>query len=936
MVATAVKLMTTTWIVSDQSAESSWTSALVGGKGANLHELARLGMPVPRFICVATNAFETAVAAHSELASLRAELAACEAANHARITEICRQIREQIKQLALPPELLTALRTELAEEFAQNLPLAVRSSAADEDHAEASFAGMHDSFLFLRGAERVGHAIRDVWASAYHERAVIYRREQGLACDQIAVAVVIQRMIDAHASGVMFTCHPATGNVHQTVIGAVYGLGEGLVGGTLAADTYVVEKRGQAITPEIVEKTTRLVQDKNTGQGIVTEDVAATEQLQPAVSDDQLRQLAAQATKIEAHYSRPQDIEWAIDADGKLFILQTRPITKPTEYGPAAGNRMIWDNSNIVESYSGVTSPLTFSFIRRAYTIVYHCFAEVMGIAPKVVAANEDTFSNMLGLFRGRVYYNLRNWYRLIKLFPGYQYNARYMESMMGLKEPLELDDVSVKPSFWRKWFVEFPSLLKLVGRSLWNFLRLQRRVKQFQTSFRQHYEVWDEMNFAKLSPPEALKLYQEMERALLWNWKAPIINDFYVMIYYGLLKKLCESWCGDTTGAMQNDLICGEGGIESAQPAKHLLRMAARAQHDPELRRMILEDELESLPKRVREDPRLAEFSREMQRYLRLYGFRCMHELKLEEFSLRDRPASVYGVLRNYLALNDEAALDVDAAEAREQRVRREAEGKATAALRSRRGSWWRRFIFRRILRNARNGVKNRENMRFARTRIYGLLRELMRGVGGQLAREGILDEREQIFYLTMDEVWDYVRGTAVTTDLRALALLRKQEFDHYRDSSTPAPDERFETFGMAYHRNLFRNHRAAAPKFVDGKLRGIGCCQGVIEAPARVVHHPSDAHDLVGTILVAERTDPGWVPLYPAVKGILIERGSILSHSAVVAREMGIPTIVGISGLLASIQDGQRLRMDGQAGTVELLDVEVSAEISAEPKAE
>lgn len=933
MVATTINaMMTNNWIVSEKSAQTLWASSLVGGKGANLHELVQLGMPVPRLICVTTSAFEAAIATRPELAALRAELATADATDQPRITELCARIRGEIKSLELPADLVVTLRAELAEEFAQKIPLAVRSSAADEDHADASFAGMHDSFLFLRGEERVSQAIRDVWASAYHERAVIYRREQGHACDQIAVAVVFQRMIDAKASGVMFTCHPATGSVHQTVIGAVYGLGEGLVGGTLAADTFVVEKRGQAITPDIVEKTKRLVQDKSTGQGIVAEDVPAVEQLQPAVSDEVLRQLAANATKIEAHYGRPQDIEWAMDAAGKLFILQSRPVTKPVEYGPAAGNRMIWDNSNIVESYSGVTSPLTFSFIRRAYTIVYHCFAEVMGIAPKIVAANEDTFSNMLGLFRGRVYYNLRNWYRLIKLFPGYQYNARYMESMMGLKEPLELDDVTAKPSFWRKWFVEFPSLLKLLGRSLWNFMRLQRRVEQFQADFRRHYEVWDEMDFAKLSPPEALRLYQEMERALLWNWKAPIINDFYVMIYYGLLKKLCESWCGDTTGAMQNDLICGEGGIESAQPAKHLLRMAARAQHDPELRRMILEDDLQDLPLRIAADPRFAQFSGEMQRYLRLYGFRCMHELKLEEFSLRDRPDSVYGVLRNYLALNDEAALDVEAAEAREQRVRQEAEARATEKLQAKWGSWWRGFVFRRILRNARNGVKNRENMRFARTRIYGLLRELMRGVGGQLAAEGILDEREQIFYLTMDEVWDFVRGTAVTTDLRALAILRKQEFDRYRDPATPAPDERFETFGMVYHRNLFRNHRAAAPKFVDGKLRGIGCCQGILEAPARVVHHPSDAHGLVGTILVAERTDPGWVPLYPAVKGILIERGSILSHSAVVAREMGIPTIVGISGLLASIKDGQRIRMDGQAGTVELLDVDASAEPKAE----
>jgi rifampicin phosphotransferase len=919
--ATRNVLMAINWIVTEKSAESHWTSALVGGKGASLRELVRLEMPVPRFICVTTSAFEQVIAGHPNIVALRTELAAANVHDHQRLAELSGQIRTEISRIQLPPEFCDALREALSAEFKQGIPLAVRSSAIDEDHADASFAGMHDSFLFMRGEERVAQAIRDVWASAYHERAIAYRCKNNLSCNHIAVGVVIQRMIDARASGVIFTCHPATNNVHQTVIGAVYGLGEGLVGGTLSADTYIIEKRSHTITADVVEKKQRLVQDRIKHQGIVAQDVPIVEQLRPVLQDKALLSLAGLAAKIESNYGRPQDIEFAIDDADQIFILQSRAVINPSEYGPAAGNRMIWDNSNIVESYSGVTSPLTFSFIRRAYTIVYHCFAEVMGIAPKVVTANHETFSNMLGLIRGRVYYNLRNWYRLIRLFPGYQYNARYMESMMGLKEPLELDDVPPKPSFIRKWFVEFPSLLKLLARSTWNFWRIQTLVTRFQADFHRRYEVWDNMDFTKLSPPESLRLYQEMEQALLWNWKAPIINDFYVMIYYGLLKKLCETWCGDTTGAMQNDLICGEGGIESAQPAKHLLRMAARAQQDPELRRIILEEELESLPQRIAETACYSDFHTEMQRYLQLYGFRCMHELKLEEFSLRDRPAMVYGVLRNYLALNDEAALDVAAAELREQRVRTEAETKVWTKLNQIHGAWWRKPLFRRILRNARNGVKNRENMRFARTRIYGLLRELMRGVGGQLATEGILAEREQIFYLTMDEVWDYVRGAAVSTDLRGLAELRKQEYDQYRQSTTPAPDERYETFGMVYHRNLFKNHRAVTTKFVDGKLHGIGCCQGIVEAHASVVHHPSDAVDLVGTILVAERTDPGWVPLYPAVKGILVERGSILSHSAVVAREMGIPTIVGISGLLASIQDGQRLRMDGQAGTVELI---------------
>ena len=259
--------------------------------------------------------------------------------------------------------------------------------------------------------------------------------------------------------------------------------------------------------------------------------------------------------------------------------MQSRPVTRIEEFGPAAGNRLIWDNSNIIESYAGVTSPMTFSFIRRAYTIVYHCFAQVMGISPATVRDNQRTFENMLGLFRGRVYYNLRNWYRLIRLFPGFQYNARFMESMMGLKEPLADDDPPRSLSFWRRYFVELPALVRLVMRSLINFARIRTLVRDFEENFHGHYDRWRQLDFNSLRPHELAALYYEMEDALLWNWKAPIINDFYVMIYYGLLKKFCSKWWGDTSGSLQNDLICGEGGVESAEPAKMLLRLAAAAE---------------------------------------------------------------------------------------------------------------------------------------------------------------------------------------------------------------------------------------------------------------------------------------------------------------------------------------------------------------------
>jgi pyruvate,water dikinase len=206
---------------------------------------------------------------------------------------------------------------------------------------------------------------------------------------------------------------------------------------------------------------------------------------------------------------------------------------------------------------------------------------------------------------------------------------------------------------------------------------------------------------------------------------------------------------------------------------------------------------------------------------------------------------------------------------------------------------------------------------MRFARTRIFGLVREVVRAFGRRLHEEQLLDAPEDVFYLGLDELWDYVKGTALTTDLRGLAALRRKEFEAYR--ANPDIEERFETFGMAYHRNAFRTRRGAAAATAEG-LRGVACSPGIVTGAVKVLRSPDDDLRLDGEILVAERTDPGWIPLYPSISGLLIERGSILSHSAIVAREMGIPTIVGIRGLTALIKTGDTVTMNGSTGEITL----------------
>ncbi len=876
----------------------------IGGKGENLQELESL-VSVPNWIALPSTCFETFLTDTNLEASINTVLDTLFETNIASTSEV---IETLITQTPFPE----TLKVELESAFSTNLSssVSVRSSSVDEDGMNHSFAGMHESFLWVDGIDSICESIKKVWASGYTERVLLYRIKNELPLHPVSMGVIIQEMVESQSSGVVFTADPTSGNPHETVVSSLFGLGEGLVSQGLESDHFNVNKNSKEIEHTSAIKEFQVVRDKS-GNGVCQVKLDKDLTLMESLSDEQVSELVETSRIIENHYRKPQDIEFAFDPKGKLFILQTRAITTAPEYGPAAGNRQVWDNSNIIESYSGVTTPMTFSFIRNAYAVVYTCFSEVMGISSKVIDENQMAYRNMLGLFRGQVYYNLINWYRLVKQFPGYNYNKSYMESMMGVKFK---DDTNVetKPSgFWKRTFVDLPDLLKLIASLLTKFMGLKKSVPQFNDHFDKHYSVWAKMDFTTMAPYELMKVYREMEEKLLRNWKVPIINDFYVMVFYGTLKKLCTNWCGDDNGALQNNLICGEGDIASTEPTRLLMASARKIKAGEYLNKQFSTLSHYDLLERSKSDPQFETVKNAVQNYLDLYGFRCMNELKLEEPSLHETPEFVYQMLANYVAMKDEQ-LDPTLMNKREQKIRTDAEAQAFGSVQV-----LKRPLFKWVLKHARTGVKNRENLRFARTKIYGTLRNLLNSIGEEFVRENIIDDSQDIYYLAIDELWDFVGGTAVTTDLRSLISVRRNEFDHFRES--PEQDEHFETYGTTYVKNLFKNYAINEEEDVDyDGIKGVPCSPGTIRGIARIISSPRDDVKLNGEILVASRTDPGWVPLYPSVSGILIERGSILSHSAIVAREMGIPAIVGIPNLLEKINDGDEIEIDGGSGIV------------------
>jgi pyruvate,water dikinase len=852
----------------------------IGGKAAALLRLASAGFPVPECFALTPAAFEASVAVSERGTASGA-------------------FRELLREAAPAPGLVTAMKEACAA--IGPAPYAVRSSAVDEDGSGHSFAGQLESYLFVSG-ENLAERVAGVWRSGFSDRVLAYRKERGLSDSPCAPAVLVQRMIEADAAGVAFSADPVSGARSRRVVSAVFGIGTALVSGEADADTWRIDRSGRVLERLIADKAVRHRLDASAAEGVSSVPVDASLRLAPALSDAQAVEVARLAESAEAYFGAPQDIEWALK-DGRLYLLQSRPITSMAPLADPEGERIIWDNSNITESYAGVTTPLTFSFARRAYEEVYRQFCLIMGVPAAKVESNSRTFRNMLGLIRGRVYYNLTSWYRTLALLPGFTLNRRFMEQMMGVREPMpeaivaELARAGAADRIADAWH-----LARMIAKLAGNHVTVTSRIRDFHARLEDALRE-PEPPLAVLRLDELAAAYRGLESRLLTRWDAPLVNDFLAMIFYGVLRKLAQSWCGDADGTLQNDLLCGEGGMISAEPAKRVVRLGELARPHAALVELLDRAPPERIAAAM---PSYPEFHAAYRDYLARFGDRCMEELKLESATLHDEPTTLLraiGQTAGRAAPRGAGGVETSLRAAAELRVR-EAIG----------SNHLKRPLFDWVLANARARVRDRENLRFERTRLFGRVRRIFVEIGRRLAALGRLEEARDVFYLEVEEALGFIEGTATATDLSATAAARKEEFNRYR--AMPAPADRFETFGAVHQGNAFEAAGAAPPAASGETVKGIGCCPGVVRAPVRVVTDPRAAVLRGGEILVAERTDPGWIMLFPSCSGLLVERGSLLSHSAIVAREMGIPAIVSIPGVMRWVQDGEWVEMDGASG--------------------
>ena len=870
----------------------------IGGKGLALSRLNASELPIPEWFAVPPAAFTQSLSP-----AQREVLGSGEIASLAALLATLRPASEVSAELAAAVEAMAG----------DGKYFAVRSSAVEEDGAEHSFAGQLASYLFV-DAKSVVDRVADVWRSGFSDRLLEYRRQRGMsAMPPGAPAVLVQRMVDAERAGVAFSADPVSGRRGLAVVCAVFGVGTSLVGGESDSDVYAVDRAGGIERQTIALKNIRHRFDPDGEEGVSAEAVPESMAEQPVLSPEQAAAVAALARSAAAVFGQPQDIEWAYEGDA-LFLLQSRPITTLRGLPDPDGALNIWDNSNIIESYNGVTTPLTFSFARSIYEGVYRQFCRILSVPERKLTASDGTFRHMLGLVRGRVYYNLLNWYRVLALLPGFTVNRRFMEQMMGVRESLPEEVVAgLNRAGMKERAADSLNAVGMVLGLVRNYFTLARQIERFHA--RLHAALVEPTPpLQQMRLDELTAHYDSLLQQLLTRWDAPLVNDFFAMIFHGVLRKLTLKWCGDSSGRMANDAIRGGGGMISAEPAIRVREMAGIAAPDPALVSALCDAPLDEALRAVRGCPG---FRTRYESYIAKFGDRCLEELKLESETLHENPLVL---LRGV----GELARAGTPGNKRGGAPAQDAWQTMRSALKH---SPFKRAVLGWVVRNASERVRQRENLRFERTRIFGRIRRIFLEAGRRLYAMGELEDPRDVFYLQVEEVLAYVDGSAVTADLKPLVAVRKAEFAGYRNSAPPA--ERFETHGAVYHAQTYTQTYAAKVKpgteEAAGEERlGIGCCPGVVRGTVRVVRDPRNAQLPAGSILVADHTDPGWIMLFPSASGLLVERGSLLSHSAIVARELGIPAVVSIRDLTAWLRDGDIVELDGARGTVRRLSSE------------
>ncbi|PFR81000.1 phosphoenolpyruvate synthase [Bacillus cereus] len=850
----------------------------VGGKGLNLGELTNIqGIQVPEGFCVTTVGYEKAIEQNEEFQTLLQQLTKLKMEERAQIGEMSKKIREVIMAVEIPTDVVEAVAHYLSR-FGNEHAYAVRSSATAEDLPYASFAGQQDTYLNIIGEEAILQHVRKCWASLFTERAVTYRMQNGFEHNQVSICVVIQKMVFPEASGILFTADPITSNRKVLSIDASFGLGEALVSGLVSADNYKVKE------DEIVEKviaTKKLAIYGRKEGGTERKKIAPNKQKVQTLTEQQILQLARIGRQIEAYFGCPQDIEWCL-VDDTIYIVQSRPITTlyPIPEENDGGNH-VYISVGHQQMMTDAMKPLGLSFFLLTTSApMRKAGGRLFVDATQRLAspASRDYLINTLGksdpLIRDALTTVVER-DNFITLLPDDE-----KEKSVGKGVP----PASTQPEIEND-----PAIVtELIKNSEASLEELKQNMQLKSGVDVLDFILEDIQQLKKvLFNPQSIAVIMAGMNASTW------------------INEKMEQWLGEKNAAdtlsqsVQNN-ITSEMGLalmdvaDVIRPYKEVITYLQHVEDDSFLNELV--------QFKGGEEARDAILT-----FLNKYGMRCSGEIDITKTRWSEKPTTIIPMILNNIRDFEYGASKRKFEEGLQEALKKEEE--LVDRLQHLSGGKQKVEETKRMIRNIRNFIGYREYPKYGMINRYFIYKQALLKEAEQLVQSGVIREVDDIYYLTFEELHE-----VVCTNKLDYELIQKQKND-YKLYEKLTPPRIMTSDGEIITGKYKREN------LPDDAIVGLPVSSGVIEGRARVILNMEEANLEEGDILVTAFTDPGWTPLFVSIKGLVTEVGGLMTHGAVIAREYGLPAVVGVENATKLIKDGQRIRVHGTEGYIEVL---------------
>ncbi len=761
---------------------------------------------------------------------------------------------------------------------------AVRSSAVSEDLPGASFAGQQDTYLNVK-PEDVAEMARMCWGSYWNERAIAYRHNVGIPQMGSGIAVVIQSMVNASSSGVMFTSDPVSGNPGSIIIESSWGLGEAIVSGIVSPDRFLLDKSSLKISEKKINKKTKAIY--LSGKTPVA--IEGPKQNSTSITDNEAKDLASLGISIESHFGSPQDIEWSIDG-GHLFILQSRPITTIGK-----GEETLWTRAYGDEYWSDVTSPLFYSWLGE--WLSKYVLEEGYGI----MGYWELKGLELLKLYKGHIYFNAA------VLEAVFTFNPKFSRTKELLNYFPEKDQDRIRDA-----------KTKLLRRVLSEVRIAFKDSDGMITKTDKAYRKWAAGYLEKMARFDSLDLKTISDEALYEEYASQVqaFLKHYRLIRYGMVthsigmnliaKQWLYDWAGDKNGSLYASIVSGLPDNKTILTNNALIVLARSVRNNPLLIGPIQSNPSSEFLNEVRSNPALNAFKAEFESFLNEYGHRS-HTREIYFPRWADDPTLVVDILKSLSAAPD---IDVERMEKETLAKRIEAEQEISRRISKVRFGFIKKQIFKIILRYAQTYLIFRENQRFYLDHMISRQRRIFMEYGRRFAERSMITRQDDIFFLSKEEIFAMAKGEL--TDMKQAVTDRRADFDRYRD-----------ILPQKFLKGKIEFDDTVVQKGNVLKVTGTSASPGVATGRVRVVESIDEIHTVKsGEILVTSNTDPGWTPVFSQLAGLITETGGILSHGAVVSREYGIPAVTAVKGAKQIFKTGQRITIDGNDGVIFIME--------------